>query len=81
MTMPIECRTTLQVHSLKDEDDLALLRLEAGLTVRHLETHHLPGFGDVWKHVFLVVSQLSRNSPTHWVTVNVNKPDNGSCRE
>jgi SAM-dependent methyltransferase len=54
MTVPIESRTALHVHSLKDGDDLAVLCLEAGLAIRRLETHRLPGFGDDWKHVFLL---------------------------
>ncbi len=54
ITVPIESRTALHVHSLKDGDDLATLCLEAGFTIRHLETHLLPGFGDDWKHVFLM---------------------------
>lgn len=54
ITVLIESRTALHVHSLKDGNDLARLCLEAGLAIRRSEIHRLPGFGDDWKHAFLV---------------------------
>jgi len=54
ITVPIESRSALHVHSLKDGDDLATLCLEAGLAIRRRETRRLPGFGDDWTHFFLM---------------------------
>lgn len=54
ITVPVQSRTALHVHSLKGGEELATLCRDVGLTVRRLEARRLPGFGDDWNHAFLM---------------------------
>ncbi len=54
ITVPLESRTALHVHSLTGQEYIERLCRQAGLTVRSLDTRAYLGFGDDWRHAFLV---------------------------
>jgi len=58
VSVPIVSRTALHVHSLQGGEDVAALCRQVGLITRHIETRLLPGFGDDWRHAFLVAESL-----------------------
>ncbi len=54
ITVPLHSRTALHVHSLTGEEYIERLCRQAGFIVRRLETLPYLGFGDDWRHAFLV---------------------------
>ncbi len=54
ITVPLCSRTALHVHSLSGQEYLRRLCERTGLAVRRLETRQYLGFGDDWRHAFLV---------------------------
>jgi ubiquinone/menaquinone biosynthesis C-methylase UbiE len=54
ITVPLESRTALHVHSLTGQEYIERLCRQAGLTVRSIDTRAYLGFGDDWRHAFLV---------------------------
>jgi SAM-dependent methyltransferase len=53
-TVPLESHTALHVHCLTGPDDVRRLCDEAGLAIRRLEIRRDLGFGDDWRHAFVV---------------------------
>ncbi len=54
ITVPLHSRTALHVHSLTGEEYIERLCRQAGFIARRLETLPYLGFGDDWRHAFLV---------------------------
>jgi ubiquinone/menaquinone biosynthesis C-methylase UbiE len=66
ITVPLESRTALHVHSLAGQEYIERLCRQAGFIVRRLETLPYLGFGDDWRHAFLVAEATSTSLRNCW---------------